>query len=41
MSGPGGLSLPVVRTAKLIPQDVAGRAGVGPEALPKPPRTLA
>jgi hypothetical protein len=41
MSGTGALSLPVVRTAKLIPHDVAGRPGVGPEALPTPPRTLA
>lgn len=29
------------RTMTLIPRDVADRAGIGPEALPKPPRTLA
>ena len=45
--GPGilpatsALSQSLFRTVTLIPRDVAGRSGPGPEALPKPPRTLA
>ena len=35
------LSPSLFRTVTLIPRDVAGRLGTGPEALPKPPRTLA
>ncbi|GEP08863.1 hypothetical protein [Methylobacterium gnaphalii] len=35
------LSVPLSRTVVLIPQDVDVRSGAGPEALPKPPRTLA
>ncbi|GAB6846125.1 hypothetical protein HNR00_003299 [Methylorubrum rhodinum] len=41
LSGPSGLSPSLFRTVTLIPRDVAGRSGAGPEALPKPPRTLA
>ncbi|MHB2211477.1 hypothetical protein [Methylobacterium sp. CM6257] len=41
LSGPSALSPPLFRTTTLIPSDVADRAGIGPEALPKPPRTLA
>ncbi|MGH1574254.1 hypothetical protein ACRAWG_30965 [Methylobacterium sp. P31] len=41
VSGPYGLSPSLFRTVTLIPRDVAGRAGISPEALPKPPRTLA
>lgn len=41
LSGPSALSPFVFRTVTLIPRDVAGRAGTDPEALPKPPRTLA
>ncbi|QDI82407.1 hypothetical protein E8E01_19280 [Methylorubrum populi] len=41
LSGPSILSLSLFRTVTLIPRDVAGRSGPGPEALPKPPRTLA
>ena len=41
LSGPSALSPSLFRTVTLIPRDVAGRAGTGPEALPKPPRTLA
>jgi hypothetical protein len=41
----GILSVPVVppaaafRSVALIPRDIAGRAGAGPEAPPEPPRT--
>ncbi|MFG5119585.1 hypothetical protein [Methylorubrum sp. SB2] len=41
LSGPSVLSLSLFRTVTLIPRDVGGRSGPGPEALPKPPRTLA
>ncbi len=41
LSGPFALSPSLFRTVTLIPRDVAGRSGPGPEALPKPPRTLA
>ncbi len=41
LPGPSVLSPSLFRTVTLIPRDVAGRSGVGPEALPKPPRTLA
>lgn len=41
LSGPSNLSPTLFRTVTLIPRDVAGRPGPGPEALPKPPRTLA
>ncbi len=41
LTGPYALSPSLFRTVTLIPRDVAGRAGPGPEALPKPPRTLA
>ncbi|MGH1569800.1 hypothetical protein ACRAWG_02905 [Methylobacterium sp. P31] len=41
LSDPAALSPSLFRTVTLIPRDVAGRAGTGPEALPKPPRTLA
>lgn len=41
LSGPSALSPSLFRTVTLIPRDVSGRAGTGPEALPKPPRTLA
>lgn len=41
LTGPHGLSLSLFRTVTLIPRDVAGRAGSGPEALPEPPRTRA
>ena len=35
------LSPTLFRTVTLVPRDVDGRAGIGPEAPPKPPRTLA
>ncbi|AWN36629.1 MULTISPECIES: hypothetical protein [Methylobacterium] len=41
LSGPYTLAPTLVRTVTLIPRDVSGRAGAGPEALPKPPRSLA
>ncbi|SEO93201.1 hypothetical protein SAMN04487843_10576 [Methylobacterium sp. ap11] len=41
LSGPSVLSPSLFRTVTLIPRDVVGRSGAGPEALPKPPRTLA
>jgi len=41
LSGPLGLAPSLFRAVTLLPGDVVGRAGVGPEALPKPPRTLA
>ena len=41
LSGPYALSPSSFRTVTLIPRDVSGRAGTGPEALPEPPRTLA
>ena len=41
LPGPSVLSPSLFRTVTLIPRDVAGRSGTGPEALPKPPRTLA
>ncbi|UHC19911.1 hypothetical protein LRS73_33515 (plasmid) [Methylobacterium currus] len=41
LPGPSVVSPPLFRTVTLIPRDVAGRSGSGPEALPKPPRTLA
>lgn len=41
LSGTSALSPSLFRTVTLIPRDVAGRSGAGPEALPKPPRTLA
>ncbi len=41
LSAPYALSPTLFRTVTLIPRDVAGRSGPGPEALPKPPRTLA
>lgn len=41
LSGPYTVSPSLFRTVTLIPRDVAGRAGIDPEALPKPPRTLA
>ncbi|WP_348628369.1 MULTISPECIES: hypothetical protein [unclassified Methylobacterium] len=41
VSGPYALSPSFFRTITLIPDDVFGRAGAGPEALPEPPRTLA
>ncbi|KOX47887.1 hypothetical protein ADL19_21585 [Streptomyces purpurogeneiscleroticus] len=34
-------AMPVFRATASIPDDVAGRAGIGPEALRRPPRTLA
>ncbi|MDE3749370.1 hypothetical protein [Methylobacterium radiotolerans] len=39
--GPLGLSVDLFGAVTLIPDDVASHAGIGPEALPKPPRTLA
>ncbi|WP_457107329.1 hypothetical protein [Methylobacterium sp. P5_C11] len=41
LTGPHGLSPSLFRTVTLIPRDVAGRAGRGPETLPEPPRTRA
>ncbi len=41
LPGPSVLSPTLFGTVTLIPDDVTGRAGPGPEALPKPPRTLA
>jgi hypothetical protein len=41
LSGPYALSPSLFRTVTLIPRDVVGHFGIGPEALPKPPRTLA
>jgi hypothetical protein len=41
LSGPSALSPSLFRTVTLIPRDVTGRIGAGPEALSKPPRTLA
>ncbi len=41
LSAPYALSPVLFRIVMLIPRDVAGRPGPGPEALPKPPRTLA
>jgi hypothetical protein len=40
-AGPASPAMPMFRAAVLIPDDVAGRAGIAPEALRKPPRTLA
>ena len=40
LAGPLGLSVDLSGAVTLVPADVAGRAGVGPEALPEPPRTL-
>jgi len=41
LPGPTVLSPSLFRTFTLIPRDVSGRSGADPEALPKPPRTLA
>ena len=41
LSGPLGLSMDLSGAVTLVPGDVADRVGIGPEALPKPPRTLA
>ncbi|RUP22617.1 MAG: hypothetical protein EKK44_03880 [Methylobacterium sp.] len=41
VAGAASLVAPVFRAAVLIPHDLPGRAGIGPEALRKPPRTLA
>jgi len=41
LTAPYALSPTLLRTVTLIPRDVAGRSSPGPEALPKPPRTLA
>ena len=41
LPGPSVLSPSLFRTVTLIPRDVAGRSGTGPEAQPKPPPTLA
>lgn len=41
VDGPASPAIPVSRAAVLIPHDVVGRVGIGPEALRKPPRTLA
>jgi len=41
LAGPYALSPSLFRAVTLIPRDVVGRAGSGPEALPEPPRTRA
>lgn len=41
LTGAHGLSPSLLRAVMLVPRDVAGGGGIGPEALPKPPRTLA
>lgn len=41
LSSPPGLAPLPFRAARLRPRDLPGRAGAGPEALPRPPRTLA
>lgn len=41
VAGAASLAAPVFRAAVLIPHDTPGRAGIGPEALRKPPRTFA
>ncbi|MET7244365.1 hypothetical protein ABZT49_13425 [Methylobacterium sp. EM32] len=41
LSGSAGPAPLPFRGARLRPRDVPGRAGAGPEALPRPPRTLA
>jgi hypothetical protein len=41
VAGPASLSVPLFGAVVLLPQDVPERAGIGPEALRKPPRTLA
>ncbi|WP_430912139.1 hypothetical protein [Methylobacterium sp. sgz302541] len=41
LSGPSALSPVLLGPVVLIPHDVARLAGIGPEALPEPPRTLA
>jgi len=41
VTGPASLSIPVFRAVVMIPHDVTGREGIGPEALRKPPRALA
>lgn len=41
LSGPSTLAPSLFRPVTLSPHDVSGLTGTGPEALPKPPRTLA
>ena len=41
VAGPASLNAPIFRSAVLIPHDISDRAGIGPETLRKPPRTLA
>ncbi|MGE8131687.1 hypothetical protein ACQKQD_32545 [Methylobacterium sp. NPDC080182] len=41
LAGPVGLSVDLFGAVTLVPSDVASRVGIGPEALPEPPRTLA
>lgn len=41
LGGPPGLSPVLFGAVTLVPGDVAGRTGRGPEALPEPPRTRA
>jgi hypothetical protein len=41
LPGPAALIVPFFGTVTLAAHDVSGRAGIGPEALPRPPRTLA
>ncbi|GEP01535.1 hypothetical protein [Methylobacterium haplocladii] len=41
LTGPVSLPTPAFARVVLVPYDVAGLPGVGPEALPRPPRTLA
>jgi len=41
VAGPACLAIPLSRAAVLIPQDLAGRVAIGPEALRRPPRILA
>jgi hypothetical protein len=41
LSAPGSLPPLAFGQVVLVPHDVDGRPGIGPEALPRPPRTLA
>jgi hypothetical protein len=41
VAGPASLPIPVFRAAVQVPHDATGHAGIGPEGLRRPPRTLA
>lgn len=40
-AAPTSLSAPLFKAVVMVPDDVAGHEGAGPEALRKPPRTVA